>query len=190
MKKKSETSVAVVMQALEKEAAPLKKKVSNLVISDRESFEQAGSLLKVLKEKAAMAKEQESKIVDPLKQSIKAAQEHFKPFYKAVEQIEVDTKLKMSAFLEKQKAAQRKLDSALENGEIKKISTYTKKLADVAIQSTESVSVRKIKKLAILNANLIPREFLVPDEGAIKMALLSGKKVPGCELQTIESLAI
>jgi hypothetical protein len=43
-------------------------------------------------------------------------------------------------------------------------------------------STRKIKRLKIVDETLIPRKFLIPNEVAIKEALLAGEKVSGCEL--------
>jgi hypothetical protein len=51
------------------------------------------------------------------------------------------------------------------------------------------LSLRKVKKLVILDAAAIPREWLVPDEKRILAALKAGLPVPGCELREEPTVA-
>ena len=185
----SSTNVQVVLHALEKEAKPLKKAISDLAIKSNGDFDTAAQLLKALKDKAKAAEAEEKKITDPLKQAMSAAKSHFKPFYDAIYALETDTKLKMGIWLEHQKKEALKLDEALESGAIKKASTFLRKREDLVVTST-SAKIRTLQKLEIFNARLIPAEFLIPDEKAIENALKDGREVPGCRLVAVNNIAI
>ncbi len=52
----------------------------------------------------------------------------------------------------------------------------------------KSVSTRKVPKLVIFDGSLIPRAYLVPDQVQIKQALQSGIEVPGCRIESEETV--
>lgn len=182
-------NVQIVLRSIEKKSLPLKKKVSDLEVKTQADFDRAGELMKELKSYTKLAKSEEAKIVDPLKQALKATQSHFKPFYDSIELIELDTKLKMSSFVQANERKQLEVKKSFEAGDIKKMSTYIKKNEELEVKS-ENASVRKLKTLVITKESLIPREYLVPDEAKIKAALLAGEKIPGCKIELVNSIAI
>lgn len=53
-----------------------------------------------------------------------------------------------------------------------------------------SVQVRKIKKVRILDENLVPRSYLKVDEVAVRRDALSGIAIPGVEVFEEESLSV
>lgn len=179
----------IVVQSLLKKFKPLERKLTDLTVNSKESYDTAGALVKQMKELAKMADIEEKKITDPLNQALKAAKEHFKPFKDEVKQIEEATKADMIKFLDKQQGKQKALDKKFEDGEIKKVSTYVAHQEELTVQSRNS-QVRGVQVLVIDDVNKVPREFLVPDEKLIKEALKAGKKVAGCRMETKTNIAI
>jgi hypothetical protein len=183
------TEVSIVLESLVKQSKPLQKKLSDLQVTDNESYDMAATLMKNLKTLAAQAETSKKKITDPINASLKAVREHFKPFEDTVDALQKDTKEKMNAFLIKQEEERKKLEKKFESGEIKKVSTLVKK--QEALTATSSAAkVRKVQKLKIVNESKIPREYLVPNESLIKQHLLEGKKISGCELVEENQIAI
>lgn len=179
----------IVAQALIKESQPMMKKVSNLAIKTNVDYEQAAVLVKGLKEIAKKAKTEEEKITKPLTESLNAAKAHFKPFHDQVKAIEIDTKAKMIAYLDAKEKEEQKLLDKFEAGEIKRVSTLTKKQGELRVESSTAVT-RIVDTLVIEDEKAIPREYLIPDETKIKEALKAGKKVRGCKLEKVKQLAI
>ncbi len=186
--KTEKENVSIILASIEKESKPLTRKVSDLEITDQESFEVAGSIIKQLKDKVKLAKLKEGEITDPIKQALTKVQELFKPFYASVALIENTTKERMLAYKDAQDKKQTLLDEKVESGKLK-LGTYAKKSEELSTKNAFS-STRKVKTLVITASHLIPREYLVPDEAAIKASLLAGKKVAGCKIELKNSIAI
>jgi hypothetical protein len=51
------------------------------------------------------------------------------------------------------------------------------------------VQVRKIRKVRIVDAALLPREYLIPNEVVIRRDALGGKQIPGVEIYDEEVIA-
>lgn len=183
------TSVQIVLASLSKKAKPLQNKLSDLEVKSQSDYDLAGNLMKQLKTLAKESEAEKKKMTDPINQTLKAVREHFKPFEDVVAELEVNTKAKMLAFVEKQEAEQKKLEEKFEQGKIKKVSTLVAKQDELHVSSQHS-SIRKVKVVEVENESKIPREYLVPDMAAIKEALLAGKKVNGCKLVDKNNIAI
>lgn len=185
--KNDKLDAAIVLKALEKEAAPLFKKLSALQIDSQKDYDTAMQLTKELKQLSKSAIERQDKMVVPLKSVIAEIQSHFKPFTEMVKQTELNIKVGMQTFLQAQAAEQKKLEAAVQTGKIKKISTYTAKAAELEVQNS---GVRKIWQAIEIDASKTPREYMVPDTTAIKEALKAGKKVTGWEWRQVDTIAI
>jgi len=184
-----QTDVMIVLKNLEKEVAPHKKKISSLEVHTKEDFELAGKLMKNIKEVAKRAKEREETFTVPLNKLLKDTRDLFRPFRNSIDELEADTKLKMAAFLESQKAKARQLEQDFADGKIKKISTVVSKTNALEVTSQHS-QIRKVWTAIEVDASLTPREFMVPDVAKIKEALKEGRKVKGWEWRQVESIAI
>lgn len=181
---------SIVVQKIKNDANKLIKKLDVLSIESRADYDTAAITLKNLKEYKVKGVAEEAKITDPLKTALKNTQALFKPFYDEVSRIELQTKQAMIAFDEKEEAAKLKLQQDFESGKIKKVTTLMGKQAEFTHQSNGASSVRTIKVLEIEDLNKVPREFLLPDEAAIKKVLMAGGKVAGCKLATKKSIAV
>jgi len=183
------TDLSIIATNLQNEANPLIKKLSVMDITTKDEYDLAGERMANLKEVGSRAKAKMDEIIDPLKLSVKRVEELFKPFINTVKELETQTKAKMIDFIEKQEAAQRKLEADLDSGKVKSIASYHKKASALTTES-ESVSIREIEALEIFDLAKIPREYMVPNEAAIRAALKEGKKVAGARMIKKKSLAI
>lgn len=189
--KSEQTNTMVVVASLQKQAQPFIKQLGGIAtINSKAEFKEAAEKIKKLKILAQSAEVEEKKITQPLNDALKATREHFRPFKNLVGEWEQKIKLLMSVFVEKQKKVAAKVEDDFANGKIKKLSTAQNKMAAVTPENTDSVQVRKVWQLRIVDENKIPREFMVPNESAIKAAFKNGSKVPGCVWEQVESIAI
>jgi len=183
---KDRVSTEVVVKSLEKNAAPLIRKLADFKIKSNDDYSKAVELTKDLKNIAKEANDQLKTITDPLKKASDAARDIFRPFLNKVSGIEQAIKIAMldwqSKLIEKKGALAEKFES----GEIKKASTYLKKEAEL----DHKEGVRMIWTAVEINAKKTPREYLIPDETKIKAALKEGKKVEGWEWKQVPNIAI
>jgi RNAse (barnase) inhibitor barstar len=182
-------SAAIVLKAIEDEAKPLLKKLGKVVITDNKDFENASVITKQLKGLMKLADDKEKSLTDPLIQVVKDIRLLFKPFKDEVKLMEEGVKQNMLAFVAKQKQLEAKVESDLASGKIKKVSTAVAKQAALQVSSSSS-QVRKVWQAVEVDASKTPREYLIPDEAAIKAALKDGKKVNGWKWEQVESIAI
>lgn len=185
-------STEVVIASMEKEAAPMFKKLSKIsTISSKADFDLAAEQVKLLKSIDSMATKEEKSMTDPLETTKKRIKAHFKPFHDKVNEAETNAKLLMSVWLEENDRKMAKIESDFKKGDIKKVSTYTEKLNVLQVANEGSAGkVKQVSKLFINDEKKIPREFLVPDESAIIEAFKNGKTVAGCEYKKVKTIAI
>lgn len=176
----------VVLAALKKKAGPTISKLKKITkISSQKEFNEAAEQMKFVKKIGKEATAEKKSMLLGIKQTEAKIRAFFAPFEKDIVDLENDIKEHMSKFLEAQKKVVKQINQSFSSGKIAKISTYNNKIA-----ATKVKGVRELKDLVIKDINKIPRDYMVPDEGKIKEALLAGEKVPGCELGTKQSIAI
>ena len=165
---------------------------SRIVINSQPTFEKAVEKLKEIKEIKKIVNEKKESITKPLNEALKNIRSLFKPIEDKIDIIENYLKAETLKYNQKLLAEQRKREEEA----IKKIEEEQakgKSLDEINIdkiakpiinitQKVEAIRTRKIKELNIINEQLIPRSFLIPNEQAIKQALLAGIKVDGCEM--------
>lgn len=183
-----ETEIAIVVEALRKDSAPLSKQFKKMEITSQAEFDRAAEVLKELKNKAAQAKAKQAEIVDPIKKSLSLISSLFKPFYTEVEELDSVIKLKMSVFLEAKKEKVGKLEERFKNGGLS-MAKFVEKSNELN-ENTSVAQIRTIQKVKIVSLKKIPLKYMVPDESAIKADLLAGKMVPGAKLVSETSIAI
>lgn len=186
--KTKETEIAIVVEALRKDSAPLSKQLKKMEITSQAEFDRAAEVLKELKNKAAQAKTKQSEIVDPIKKSLSLISSLFKPFYTEVEELDSIIKLKMSVFLESNKDKVVKLEERFKKGELS-MAKFVEKSNELN-ENTSVAQIRTIQKVKIVSLKKIPLKYMVPDEAAIKADLLAGKVVPGAKLVSEKSIAV
>lgn len=193
MKKKSNehaVSAQVVLSSIKKEQGKNFKTLASIKKITKNNLDVAGAAVKQLKDARIMAQQKEQSIVGPILNSVKEIHELFKPFYDDVEEAETRIKQGIKAFVQGNKQKQRALEEEVESGKLNNISTYTKKAAELDIDS-DYVSVRNVWKAFIVDQNQIPRSFMTPDVKKITEHLRKGgKAIPGVEWKQDESIGI
>lgn len=184
------TSMMVVADSIKKKASPLIKQIEDCKIKTKDAYDKAAKIIAQLKEYSKEAERQEKTLTEPAKSIIKSAQEIFKPFRNQVQALEGAVKIRMLEFQNAQEKKAQKLVESFERGDIKKLSTVVTKQNELLNTSSENAQLRKVWQLTIVKESAIPREYLVPDEAAIRAAFKDGKKVAGCKWEQVNQIAI
>lgn len=190
MKVPETVNTQVVIAAIEKKSGKLINKLADFKVKTKDDFELAGKLLKELKTFGAEAEKEEEGFWRPLKQLADKVKSHFKPLKDKIALTEQVVKKEMLAFTLKQDEKLKQLETKLETGEIKKVSTYMNNVAKEKITGTKDVQLRTVKQLEITNEKLIPRKYLIVDEQALKKDLLAGVVVEGARVINVKTLAV
>lgn len=182
---------AVVAKAIEKKASPLLKLLKSTELVDEKSYEKVGTALRALKTIAKEAGTQEKTITDPLTQAMNAARAHFKPFKDMVKEMEINVKAGMLAYVTTQNKKAATLAENFERGEgrITKLETLDRAIKQTVVTPT-STKLAKVWTLRVVDEKKIPRQYLVPDEQAIKEDLKAGKKVAGCVWEQVDQIRV
>lgn len=180
------------LKEIEKKAGLHVKKLGtiSISISSKTEFENIAEEIAKLKELKKEAENLQAGIVEPALLIVKNTRALFKPFLSRVDEMEREVKTAMINWVNSNEVKAKLIESKFENGDIKKISTVTSKTTLLRDNSFSAGSLRKVCKLTILDENIIPRKFLVPDEIAIKEALKNGEQVQGCKWEQVNTIAI
>jgi molecular chaperone DnaK (HSP70) len=179
------------LKTIEKTVNPLVATATALAITSDADMPRATELLSQVNKALDQVTDEEDKVVKPLKEALKAEQGRWKPIKTTLEAARDAIRSAMSKYqtsvtLARAKEEER-LAARVEKGTMR-LDTAARKMteAPVPVQAVEtasgSIRFRTVQKLVITKAADIPREYLVPDEVAIKAALKAGKQVAGCEL--------
>ncbi|SRR5258706_59550 len=179
------TNVSQTVGGFKKKSAPLFRIVENFTIKSKADQEKMVNALKQIKAYGKEAKLHQDAFINPAKQIVEQAKSFFKPFLESVDEADKLGKEKILAFVNGRLAISERVGEAFKAGR-SKLSTVVSKQAELE----DNDNTRKVWKLKITRAGLIPRKFLVPDETAIREALKKGKKVPGCLLIQELSIAV
>lgn len=185
-----DASAKIILTALQKAANPLTKKLEKIIIIDQESYDNAALNMSVLKQLGKQAAEKEKSLLDPLKLVEAGIRELFSPFKKEVAQWEVDIKLAMGIFRAEQDKKKLMVLEAVDSGAIKKVSTAVQKISALTVSKNANSRVSKVWRLTLIDANKVPRKYMVPDESLIKEDLKAGLSVAGVKWEQIDSIAI
>lgn len=194
---KEAVSTAVVVSSIEKKAAPAMRKLKKIdKIKTQEDFDAAAENMKILKDidKEASAEEADLAsdayaIIEKAENTIAKIGRHFEPFHNKIKALEADTKEKMAKFLEQTRKKAKQVEARFEKGGMS-ISKFTSKVAAVSFKKGGAAKVRQIQKLEIVDESKIPRQYMVPNRSAIEADLRAGKKVAGCDLITVDNIAL
>lgn len=190
---KGNTTAAIVVASLQKQAKPFIAKLEKIDTVTKENYNQAAEHVKALKNLVELATVEKKKFTDPANAILKHTREFFKPFEDLVASWELTAKLKMSEYLAEEKAKEAKLLKQAEDGKITP-ATYARKAAELATTTVRgaggAATVRRFKIAKIHDITKVPREYMVPNMTLIKAALLEGKKVAGCTLEEEDNIAI
>lgn len=190
-KDKKAVKEAIVLASMETKASPLFAKLKKIVeVNSQSDLDLVAEKMKALKEIKKLTMQERDEIVAPIRQSIARIEQLFDPFIDKIDQLEVSSKQLMVAYIDRQTLLAEKIEEDFESGKIKKVETYTDKLADAQVTSGGNFKRLVQKELVIEDESKIPRQYLSPKTAEIKSALLKGIKVLGCKLRTKNNVAI
>jgi phenylalanyl-tRNA synthetase alpha subunit len=193
---KSNKEITVVRQQVEKAQTA----ASNLTIKTSEDMTVATDLLSKIKQVGKLIKNEKEKITVPANEALKAARNFFAPFEKQVSDAEAEIKKKMIDYQVKNEKKiaeqQEKVAAKAESGKmdmdkaLDKIGALEeKKQNTVSGEGGGKAQFRTIKKVVIENPELLPREYLIPDEVKIRKAALAGMEIAGVKVVEEKTIA-
>lgn len=183
---------------LKGQVSKLENQATELTIASPEEMGIATELKAKLRDIGKSIKTRKEAITKPLNDALKSTRELFKPLEEHFEKAESIVDQKLLSYKrkidEEARAKEAKIAADFEAGKIKKIETVEKKIENIErVEKTVNtdhgkVQFRKIKKVRVTDANLIPDKYWVLDEVAIRRDALAGIVVPGAEVYEEETI--
>lgn len=179
--------------AIYKEKVPsLADEALTLKVGTPIAMEVATELLSRLNKTLDQIEAEEDKVLAPLKEAVKAEKSRWEPFKLKLKPAIDALRIKIGEYQTKQLAKAKAKEEAILNDDsldtgkaIKALSSIKTPVTEVATQSG-SLTFMTVPKLEITDITKIPRQYLIPDEVAIKKALKEGKKIPGAILKEVQ----
>lgn len=166
---------------------------TQIEITDATSAQAATAAGKKLKEFAKKLAEKKAEALAPLKEEQKKITEAFRPLETKIDEAVRRLTLALKAYSDAERRntieTQRALDKERADALLAGAAPATAVKSVVSLPP-KTITTRRMKRLKILDAAKIPREFLVPDERKIFDALKAGKKVSGAVIEEYESAYI
>lgn len=186
------------LTAIKGQISKLENAASSLTIATTEDYTQAVDLVAQLKDRGSKIKILKESITKPANEILKNARAMFAPVEAQHANAEAIIKTKLLDYKRQKDAeareAEAKIAAKVEAGRMR-LDTAEKKLDNIErVENTTrgnvgEVQVRKVKKVRIVDAALLPREYLIPDDVAIRRDALGGKTIPGVEIFEEEIIA-
>ncbi len=180
-------------EALTKEIAPYAAKAEMMKISNAQHMVQATETLSVLNKYADSVKEKKESVTKPLNVALKAARGLFSPLEDKLESaigsirramIDYQTEQKRIADKEADKIAAR-VDKGTLKAEtaVRKMGDIEKPAEAIATDSG-SIKFKTVEKFEVMDVTLLTKDYLLPNEVAIRKAMLAGIKINGVRYYT------
>lgn len=174
--------------SLVKEVSSVQQAALSLTIASPDDEVEGSKLLHAIKEATRKLTEAKTEITRPIMESLAATKALFAPRELALKDADKIVREKIMSFRAEQDAARAKIEARVEKGTMKP-ETAVAKMAEVTAK-TEGLRVQTRRQLEIVDASLIPREYLIPDRDAISKALFAKIKVPGAVLKDVKILNV
>jgi len=186
------------LTALKGRVSKLETQANAVTISTQEDYTAAVDLVSRLKDAGSKIKASKESVTKPLNEALRNTRELFAPIEEQFAKAEAIVKTKLLDYKRKidaeARVAEAKIAARVENGTMR-LDTAERKLDAVErVENTTrgkvgEVQVRVIKKVRIVDAAVLPREYLIPDEVAIRRDALGGKTIAGVEVYDEEIIA-
>lgn len=184
--------------AIKKESAPIVKDALALKVKTAKDMISATAILSTLNKFMDAVKKEKGFVIDPLKLVIKHEESRWKPIETehkaAIEALRSKTTIYQTEKINAERAEEKAIADRTKEGRGNfSMDTAEKKMqeikrVDTAISTEAGVlKFREVPKLKITDAAAIPEKFLIIDEAAVFAALKRGEKVPGAEIEIIQS---
>ena len=166
------------------------KDIQTIEITSKETMEEATVLLSRINRKWDEMKEEKERVTKPLNEALKAERARWKPMEDKAKEAVQEIKDKMTSYqLEVEaaaKIAEEKISNRVKAGKGNlSLETAVKKMeeveqADNKVKTEEgSVQFVKIPDFEVMDVTLLPMEYILPNEVAIRKAMREGKKLTG-----------
>jgi division protein CdvB (Snf7/Vps24/ESCRT-III family) len=164
------------------------REVDQMVVQGQEGLNKAGEALLDVKKELRKYQDRLEQITAPLKEALKSAQDLFKPVIHPLEMAERILKEKISkatqeiAF-ENMRALQA-AQQAMIAGDVKGAAMAASSVSNTT--QVEGVRTQEILNYRVVDARIIPREFLVVDDKAVKAFIKKHKgevQIPGIVIE-------
>lgn len=183
--------------AITKEVAPLVKQAQDIKITDEKSLTSAVSFLSKLNTTLKSVTKEKEKVTKPLNEALKAERGRWKPFEDDLEKsIETVRRAMTNYQTEKNRIAEEEKSRIADRvGEGKgklKVETAVKQMeaVDTPVNSIStnagSVRFKTVKKFEVMDITMLPHEYILANETAIREAMKDGKELPGVRYYTEE----
>lgn len=177
----------------------LENQSNAIVIENDTGHRQAVDLVATLKETGSRLKNKKESITKPLNEALRNVRDMFRPIEDQYSSAESIIKGKLLDYTRKVNEEARKKEEALakrvEKGTMK-METAERKLDTIErVDNTTKgdvgrVSIKKIKKVRIVDESSLPREYLEPNMVLIRKDALSGIEIKGVEIYSDETVAV
>ncbi len=180
------------VEILEKEIVPVIRKAVKVEIKNVEDMKKASEMLSVVNKYADTVQDKRESITGPLNTALKAARAMFKPLEEqldeAIENIRGAMTVYQTEELRKQREEETKIAARVGEGKGKiKIETAVRKMNEMdkvvgqVVVDSGMVKFKTSKKFRIIDKTLVPLDYMVVDEVAVRKAMLAGLSVAGVE---------
>jgi hypothetical protein len=194
---KDKVSTQVVVRSLKAKARSKFKQLAKVTkIKTNKDYELVSATISTLSAIGKEAEAQLGTIINPLQESIRLTKTSiansvavFEPFLREVQTAKDNAKVIMLDYqnlLEEKKA---KVLTEVASGKITDMAAAVAKAESFTVIGTGTKNVKRWTAVC-KDVAKTPREYMVPNESAIKEALKAGKKVAGWEWKQIKSVSI
>jgi len=183
---------------LKGQISKIENKAQTTVVDSPEEYTQAIDLVAQLKDRGSKLKTLKESLTKPANEILRNARAMFAPVLAQHANAETIIKTKLLAYKRKvddeARIKEEKIAQQAESGRIKPETAEKKMDAVERVDNTTrgkvgEVQIRKIKKVRITDETAIPREYLIPNNVAIRRDALGGKTIPGVEVYEEEQVA-
>lgn len=167
-----------------------------ITIKDESTLSQAIDFLKKVKETGKTIKEWKESIIKPINEGLKNARDMFRPIEDNYFIAEKNVKAKILEWNNEQERIRRqkeeKLAKRVDKGTMK-METAVKKIEAMPEVSNKGqagkVSFKMIRRVVVMDENVLPRKYLIPDMVKIRKHAFSGAKIEGVKVVEEKILA-
>lgn len=180
-----------------KQVSPIVEQAKSIVIKDLKGMEAATELLSQVNTKLDEIEKEKGEIIDPAKAIIKKEKARWEPWESVLEEAKDILRKGMSAYqTEAKRIADKKQADILARAKpgkgnlslekaVEKIENIDTPAATVATESG-SLKFRTDKKFEVMDMTMLPLEYHLADEVAIRKAMKEGVELPGVRYYTEE----
>lgn len=184
----STTSITQIVEEIKPQAQKGLEFANKILIRSQKDLEVSKEFLSKIGTFKKDVQAKKDGIVKPLNEALKNAKALFSPIEDYISQAEYKVKSQMLSWNQKVQAElvkkEAEVTKAVEAG-VMPIATAGAKI-ERAQAKVEAIPTRKVQKLQIVDANLVPKEYWVIDEVLLRSAALlakqGGREIPGVKI--------